>query len=45
MESVALFEDIETALKSCEGDKCQGDLPGVEYFSEDDVSTAYSNAA
>ena len=45
IEAVALFEDIEPALRSCDGDNCKGELSGVEYFAQDDVTAAYSKAA
>lgn len=45
IEAVALFEDIETALSPCEESNCHGPLNNVEYFSEDAVGTAYTNAA
>ena len=45
LEAVALFEDIETALDKCGGDGCKGSLNNVQYFAEDDVTEAYSNAA
>ena len=45
IEAVALFEDIEPALSKCEGNGCKGSLNNVEYFDENDVSKAYSNAA
>ena len=46
VQAVALFEDIEPALKTCgDGDDCQGSLSGVDYYSEDDVTAAYNNAA
>ena len=45
LEAVALFEDIETGLHKCDDSGCIGYLNNVEYFAEDDVTRAYSNAA
>ena len=45
LEAVALFEDIEPALKVCDEGGCKGDLNNVEYFDESDVTAAYTNAA
>ena len=45
IEAVALFEDIETALEPCKGEHCKGPLDNVEYFAQDDVKQAYTNAA
>ena len=47
LEAVALFEDIETGLHKCTDKEpdCIGSLNNVEYFAEDDVTRAYSNAA
>lgn len=47
VEAVALYEDIEPALegKACDTEGCKGPLENVEYYAQDDVTTAYSNAA
>lgn len=46
VEAVALFEDIEPALKACEDeDTCKGGISGVEYYDQDDVQHAYQSAA
>ena len=47
VEAVALFEDIEPSLKKCSDDQnnCHGDLSGVEYYEQADVTAAYSKAA
>lgn len=47
IEAVALFEDIETALTECtdKDQNCEGNLNNVEYYSQNDVTQAYSNAA
>ena len=47
IEAVALFEDVEPSLKECEeGDPhCQGSLPNVKYYMQQDVTNKYSNAA
>lgn len=47
VEAVALFEDIEPALKGCEegDDGCKGTIPNVEYYSQSDVQEKYHNAA
>ena len=43
---MALFEDIESALKACDdGDSCKGAITGVEYYNQKDVQDAYRNAA
>ena len=46
IEAVALFEDVEPSLKACaEGSECQGSLPNVKYYAQEDVTNKYSNAA
>ena len=45
VESVALFEDIEPALHECDNQGCKGNLQGINYFSQSDVTTAYQRAA
>lgn len=45
VEAVALFEDIEPALKECDDNGCKGFLPGVKYYDQKDVADAYAGAA